>query len=288
MTAIRTEGKINEDTTLIDVMMLGQKGGIAMYLIESGEKCLIDGGVSIQAQYLIESLEKLNSFPPDIIIITHAHWDHTQAIPAFREKAAELGKKIEVMASKEAIPLLKDQSFNDIFNMGPYENIDDVTPLSEGDTIDLKGITLKIFDVPGHSRDHIAILDERNKNIFVGDAIGSKLTDDTASPAFMPPFFDKEVYYESMKKLKDIDYDTLCLSHFGYIYGEEAKTILDEEIDTLEKWWQLFEDNMSKFDDINYMADTIIRNCYPKTINEEETKIGLLFAVPWFIQAFKI
>ena len=37
MTAIRTEGKINEDTTLIDVMMLGQKGGIAMYLIESGE-----------------------------------------------------------------------------------------------------------------------------------------------------------------------------------------------------------------------------------------------------------
>jgi glyoxylase-like metal-dependent hydrolase (beta-lactamase superfamily II) len=288
MTAIREEGKINEDTTLIDVMMLGQKGVIAMYLIESGKTCLIDGGVSIQAQHLMDILDKRDVFPPDIIIITHAHWDHTQAIPAFRKKAAELGKKMEVMASKEAIPLLSDQSYNDIFNMGPYENIDNVTPLNEGDIIDLNGISLRIFDVPGHSKEHIAILDEKNKNIFVGDAIGSKLTDDTTSPVFMPPYFNKEQYFDSMNKLKAIDYDTLCLAHFGYIYGEEAKTILDEQLKTLEKWWQLFEHNISKFDDINYMVDTIIKNCYPKTINKEKIKLDLLFSVPWFIQGFKM
>ena len=126
MNAIREEGKINEDTTLIDVEMLGQKGLLAMYLIEGGKKCLIDGGISNQAQYLIDFLAKRNAFPPDVIILTHAHWDHTQAIPSFRKKATELGKIIEVMASKEAIPLLNDQSFNDIFNTGPYEDIDNV------------------------------------------------------------------------------------------------------------------------------------------------------------------
>ena len=288
MTAIRKEGKINKDTTLIDVEMWGQKGLCAMYLIESGKKCLIDGGISNQAQYLINFLEERNAFPPDIIIITHAHWDHTQAIPAFRKKGAEFGKKIEVMASKEALPLLKDQSFNDIFNMGPYENIDNVIPLREGDIIDLDGITLKIFDVPGHSKDHIAILDEKNKNIFVGDAIGTKRVDDMTSPAFMPPFFNKESYYESMNKLKGIDYDTLCLAHFGCIYGEEAKSILDEQLETFENWWQLFENNTSKFDDVNYMVDKIMKNCYPKMVNQEEIKIEFLFSVPWFIQGFEL
>ena len=236
MTAIREEGRINRDTTLIDVEMLGQRGILAMYLIESGKKCLIDGGLSNQAQYLMGFLEKSDAFPPDIIILTHAHWDHTQAIPALRKKAEELGKKIEVMASEKAIPLLNDQSYNDIFNMGPYENIYNVTPLREGDIIDLHGITLKIFDVPGHSKEDIAILDEKNKNIFVGDAIGSKRTDGITSPAFMPPFFDKELYYESMNKLKNIDYGTLCLAHFGYIYGAEAKSILDEQLKTFNKW----------------------------------------------------
>ena len=86
MTAIRQEGKINEDNTLIDVEMWGQKGLCAMYLIENNKKCLIDGGISNQAQHLIDFLEKRNAFPPDIIIITHAHWDHTQAIPAFPKK----------------------------------------------------------------------------------------------------------------------------------------------------------------------------------------------------------
>jgi glyoxylase-like metal-dependent hydrolase (beta-lactamase superfamily II) len=288
MNAIRKEGKINEDTTLIDVEMLGQKGLLAMYLIEGGKKCLIDGGISNRAQYLMDFLAKRNAFPPDIIILTHAHWDHTQAIPSFRKKATELGKTIEVMASKEAIPLLNDQSFNDVFNMGPYENIDNVTPLSEGDIVDLKGITLKIFDVPGHSKDHIAILDVDNKNIFVGDAIGTKRMDDMTFPAFMPPFFNKEIYYESMNKLKAIDYDTLCLAHFGYIYGDEAKSILDEQLETLEKWWQLFEGNASKFDDIDYMADTIIENCYPKAINREGMKMELLLSLPWFIQGFEL
>ena len=250
MTAIRKQGKINEDTTLIDVMMMGIPGGIAMYLIESGKKCLIDGGVASEARHLIKTLEKLNAFPPDIIIITHSHFDHTQAIPAFRKKATKMQKKIDVMASKAAIPLLKDQSYNDVFNMGPYKNIEDVIPFKEGDTVDLEGITLKIFDVPGHCKDDIAILDEKNKNIFVGDAIGAKVADNIRSPPFMPPFFDKNAYYASMNKLKKIDYETLCLAHFGYIYDAEAKNILNEAILTFEKWWGLFEENINKLDDI--------------------------------------
>ncbi len=288
MTSIRKEGKINEDTTLIDVMMLGLPGGVAIYLVEGEKKCLIDGGNGPEARRLVKVLQKLNAFPPDIIIVTHFHFDHTQGIPYFRKKAAKLNKKIEVMASQTAIPLLEDQSFNDIYGIGPYKNIVEVTPLKEGDRIDLDGIKLKIFEVPGHSKDHIAILDEKNKNIFVGDAIGVKATDDFfSSPPFMPPFFDKEAYYNSINKLKKIDYKTLCLAHFGYIYDKEAKDILDESVSTFEKWWKLFEDNIEKLDDIDYMVDKVLDNCYPEYIDKKIAKIRLQNSVPWLINSFK-
>ena len=164
MTAIRQSGKINEDTTLIDIEMLGVPGIFSMYLIESGKKCIIDAGTETEAQEILNKLKKLNAFPPDMIILTHSHWDHTQAIPFLSQEAEKMGKKIEILASAAAIPHLRDQSFNDAFGMGPYDNIEnEITPLKEGDRIDLEGITLKIFEIPGHINDHIAILDEKNK-----------------------------------------------------------------------------------------------------------------------------
>jgi glyoxylase-like metal-dependent hydrolase (beta-lactamase superfamily II) len=155
--------------------MFGVSGSTAIYLIEDEKKCLIDDGTQTEAKRIINMLKERNVFPPEIVIVTHSHYDHTQAIPAMRKEAAKQGKTIDVMASETAIPLLEDQSYNDVFESGPYKNIRDVTPVKEGDSIDIGQTTLKIFEVPGHHKDHIAILDEMNKNIFVGDSIGYKV-----------------------------------------------------------------------------------------------------------------
>jgi len=126
MTAIRQTGKINENTTLIDVNWLRVRGMLGIYLIksESGKNCLIDAGPATEARQLFRQLDALNAFPPDIIIITHSHFDHTQAIPFYLKKAKKLGKQITIMASKRAIPYLKDQSYNQVYGpFGPFKNI---------------------------------------------------------------------------------------------------------------------------------------------------------------------
>jgi glyoxylase-like metal-dependent hydrolase (beta-lactamase superfamily II) len=146
--------------------MYGVAGAAAVYLIEGDKKCLIDGGTRTEAPQVVETLRELDAFPPDIIIATHAHYDHAQSIPILRKEAARERRRIEVLASQKAISLLEDPSYNEVFDAGPYEGIQDVTPLREGDTIDLGGITLRIYEVPGHSKDHIAILDEKNRDIF--------------------------------------------------------------------------------------------------------------------------
>jgi len=287
MTAIREVGKINKDTNLIDVTMWGLPGVTCLYLITSGKKCLIDGGTSSEARHLIKELEKLSAFPPDIIIITHSHWDHTQAIPRFLKKATEIGKEIEVMASENAISLLKDQSWNDVFHAGSFQNIENVIPLKEGDIIDIDGATLKIFEVPGHTQDSIAILDEKNKNLFVGDALGDKPNDKIFVPAFMPPFCNRDAFLKSIDKIKKINYKTLSLAHFGCIKDEEAKTILDEAATAWDKWWNLFEENEERLNDVDYIRNQIRESFLSNVSTEEYGDAVLNNIVIWLTMGFK-
>jgi glyoxylase-like metal-dependent hydrolase (beta-lactamase superfamily II) len=253
VTAIRKPGKINENTTLLDIGMFGIYGVTGVYLVQGTRKCLIDAGTHTQAAQLVKMLTELSAFPPDLVILTHPHWDHAQGIPGLRMAAAQQGKQIEVLAAEDAIPLLAEPSFNDVFGHGPYESIRDVTPVAEGDSIDLGGLSLSIYDVPGHCRGNIAILDEKNRNLFVGDSIGDKVGDRLFLPPFMPPFWDPDAFLVSIEKLKGLDFQSVSIAHFGCIYGSEATTILDEAVQNDDLWWQFYQRHADKLGDNGYL-----------------------------------
>jgi glyoxylase-like metal-dependent hydrolase (beta-lactamase superfamily II) len=254
MPAIRQPGEINGNTTLIDIGMKDVYGFAAVYLVRGARTCLIDGGTHEEAPRLVELLGELGAFPPDRIVVTHPHWDHSQGIPLLRQAAARQGKRIEVLASAAAVPLLADAAFNDVYGGGPYQSIRDVTPLREGDALDLGGVTLRIYDAPGHCRGLIAILDEVNRNLFVGDALGYKLRDDIFLPPFMPGW-EPDAFLASVAKLRGLPYETLCVAHFGCLTGAEARGILDESVETYRVWWRFFGRHADTLDD----TDALLR-----------------------------
>ncbi len=273
--------KIDEHTTLIDIGLFGVAEVAAVYLVEGERKCLIDCGSRKEAKNLIKTLKSNYLFPPDLIIATHAHYDHAQGLPAFRREAAKMGKKIEVMASSEAIPLLADANYNNCFGEGPYESITDVVSIDEGDAVDLGNLSLKIFSVPGHSKDHIAILDEKSKNLFVGDALGVLINNQTYIPPFMPPTWDPEMFPMSLKKLKELEFNKLCLGHFGCIESKEAEDLLDNAPEYLERWWQLFAANEDKLDQTGYLLEQIKKEINPSfpELTITSPKIKLLYTL---------
>jgi len=261
MTSFRNEGNVNVDTTLIDFKYEGVAGVGGVYLLEAGKSCLIDSGSTDGASHILKTLKKLKKFPPDYIILTHSHWDHSQGISVLRKNLKSNERSFEVFASEKAIPLLEDQSYNTVFKSIKFDNITNVSPLAEGDLIDLEGITLRIIEVPGHNTDHIAILDEKNKNLFVGDSIGIKIADDAFLSPIMPPNWNEADYMNTLTKLQQIDYDSVSLAHYGYIYGEEAKNILEESKKIFMTEKKVFETakNVGKLEDLDYLAKLFLK-----------------------------
>jgi glyoxylase-like metal-dependent hydrolase (beta-lactamase superfamily II) len=182
---------------------------------------------------------------------------------------------MEVLASQQAIPLLADPSFNAPFGKGPYESIQKVTALNEGDTLDLGGLTLRMFDVPGHCQGHLAILDEQNGTLFTGDAAGVKMTDHTFLPPFMPPTWDPEAFLSSVNKLKHIPHEAICLAHFGCIYGDEAASILDEVVEVNRRWWELYERNAGRLSDIDHLLQVMRKEINPAVPAIRPTSLGM-------------
>ncbi len=256
MTAIRETGKINENTTLIDYGIRGVAGFGAVYLIEAGKSCLIDAGTKEDARNIIRYIRENGKNLPDYVVLTHTHFDHSQGVHTLREAAAKTNHRMEIMASEPAIHLLEDQSFNRVYDpKRHYENFANVTPLSDGEILDLDGITLQMTYTPGHSRDHMCIVDEQNKNVFVGCALGIKLSDNSFLPPMMPPFWDLETYLKSVERIRQIEYDTLSLAHFGCISGDESRSILDESVSVCRTWSEIFQSaaESGRLDDVEYI-----------------------------------
>lgn len=252
---------INANTTLVDLGLFGIKRVGAVYLLRGQRSCLIDSGTAAEAKGLVRALDALGAFPPDAIILTHSHYDHSQGVPSLCRAARRRGKNIQVMASERALDNLRDQSWNRVFDdKHSYENIYGVVPLRDQQTIDLGGLKLRIVEVAGHCDDDIAIYDEANRTVILGDCLGYRVAGQFSFPPFMPPFWDEDGFRAAVGKLEALDYETLCLAHFGCLRGDEARRYPDEAAATVDSWLEVFADvdRAGRLDDLDYLVGELI------------------------------
>ncbi len=285
MVFINSEGRFNENSYMIDGNIYEMKGGLSLYVIDNGgERMLIDTSTEDQAEYIVTKMKEFGIFPIQKILLTHSHWDHMQGVGEIIKLMG--GIDVEVLASEKAIENLKDPRYmNDPFDV-PAKPVKDVTPLREGDLIDLNGLKLRIVNLFGHSMDSIAILDEKNNNLFVGDAIKRK-DFDTFSPLFMPPDFNELALLNTFQKLRDMGnrLNSLSLSHYGIWTDEDCHKLLGEmeplhhkTKESIIKW---YNENPS----VEYLSKKFIETFIPnstKTLEQMENSMS------WLIKGLKM
>ena len=83
---------------MMDIELFGVKRVGAVYLIKggrNGKSCLVDTGTGKENKGIIQALDAVNAFPPDMIILTHSHWDHAQGVPGLCTEAQKRGRTIQ-------------------------------------------------------------------------------------------------------------------------------------------------------------------------------------------------
>ncbi|MEJ2293676.1 MAG: MBL fold metallo-hydrolase, partial [Candidatus Lokiarchaeota archaeon] len=139
MVFLNSEGRFNDNSYLIDGLIFRLPGQLSLYIVENqGMRMMIDVGEELAARKILRKLKNLGLYPIHKILLTHSHFDHTQAVEKLKMLMKE--NEIEVLASEKAISSLKSpKTMNEYFGytMNP---INDVSPLKEEDIIDLNGL----------------------------------------------------------------------------------------------------------------------------------------------------
>ena len=233
---------------------------------------MIDAGNSeSHANYFLHELQKRNVPHPDIVMLTHWHWDHIFGLPALGDTLI-----MSTMETKEEMKKLQPLSWSDeaidarvqegteiefcavaIKKEFPDErNISVVLPdavFEKRVELDLGDVTCIIEKVGGsHASDSVVIYVKEEKILFLGDTLYCRL------------YAEKWHYkidetLELLDKLEAFDADSYILSHTGVLSKKE----FEEEVSILR--------TIAHFTEICNGEIQEITNKYKEQVNRELT-----------------
>jgi glyoxylase-like metal-dependent hydrolase (beta-lactamase superfamily II) len=185
-------------------------------------------------------LDGLGGEAPRALLLTHIHLDHAGASGALVRRFPSL----PVYVHETGAPHLADPSkllasaerlYGD--EMEPLWG--EVVPVPEGNLRPLRGGEevegFRVAHAPGHAVHHVAFLDERTGDAYVGDVAGVRIPDaDLVLAPTPPPEIDLDAWQRSLDLVADWSPRSLRLTHFGEV--EAVAEHLAAIRESLERW----------------------------------------------------
>jgi glyoxylase-like metal-dependent hydrolase (beta-lactamase superfamily II) len=286
---INSEGKVSENYYLIDGMTMGTQKFLSIYIIEhEGMRLMIDVGETLKSRKIIKKIKDFGLYPIDKIVISHSHWDHAQGIAKLINSMKDI--EVEVLAAENAIDNLRHpermmKGYEGMGDVYPFEG--EITPLKEGDIIDINGLKLEVMNFFGHTMDSIALLDKVNRNIFVGDSIIMRLDENAFFIPLMPPDFNEEELLNTFNKLRAIkdDFNSIFISHFGVWTDNHFKQIINEMEELYFKAKNLLINLYNENPSVEYITNKYFETLTPKSTFWNEK--GFEFFINMMIEGLK-
>jgi glyoxylase-like metal-dependent hydrolase (beta-lactamase superfamily II) len=197
-------------------------------LIGDTRSALIDCGMEFCARETVHSIkEALGGEPPDVLIITHTHYDHIGALPSIRKAfpdikllttaagATVLEKETPRRVIRELSAVAAAEN-SCVFDAGGYDTgafyADGL--VEEGASVPLGGLTVRIIETPGHTRDSLSFFVPELGLLFACETPGVLMPDGSVYPCYLTGFADT---ISSIEKLKAQPYTALALAHRGVV-----------------------------------------------------------------------
>jgi hydroxyacylglutathione hydrolase len=195
------------------------------YLINGPTRILIDPGHANLFEHVKKGLDDLELNIDDIglIICTHAHPDHMEAVKLFKNTPSLFA------IHKEEWKLVK--SMEDYINSSLGVDVGSFLPdifLKEGD-LSVHDLDFKIFHTPGHSPGSISLYWPEQKALFTGDVIFKEALGRTDLPGG-----NGAKLKESIEQLSELEAEHLLSGHGEIVSGFDK---VKENFDHVMQAW---------------------------------------------------
>ncbi len=212
--------------TMFDTLLGGWEGITASYLVSGTRPALVETGAQTSVPAVLRALDAMSLGPDDLawIVVTHVHLDHCggvgdlalafprATIVVHLRGAPHLAEPSRLVAASAAVYGEHAPLYGGLTAVAE----DRIMAVGDGATIGLGGTrALVMVEAPGHARHHMAVLDEATGTVMAGDALGVRFAGGGLYPAIPPPEFDLEQSIDTLRRLAEMDPETLLLGHYG-------------------------------------------------------------------------
>jgi len=205
-----------------------------IYLLKGKRPVLFDGGLALLGRVYREAITSvLNGDFPNMVFITHVHFDHCGAVPYLKKafpglEAAASQKAKDILKRPNAINLIRKLSESSeqlLSEFGeeslcrePFDPFEVDLILQDGDVVEVEeGLTVKVLSTPGHTWDFMSYYVPEKKILVASESAGCALSSGYISSDSLADF---GVYLKSLKRLASLDAQILCQGH-RYVYLDE-------------------------------------------------------------------
>ena len=182
------------------------------YLINEKHPILIDTGLSMCLNGVLEDIKKDGIDPEtiELIISTHSHPDHFDGVKHFMQKDTKMA------LHRDEDTFLKEtgKGFYNMFGLQmPDYRVD--TYLQEG-SLNINNTVMEIYHTPGHSPGSVSLYLPDSKTLIVGDVIFQAGVGRTDFPGG-----DGALLKKSIDKLSTLDIEHLLPGHGDIVEGND-------------------------------------------------------------------
>jgi glyoxylase-like metal-dependent hydrolase (beta-lactamase superfamily II) len=229
----KTDGVVKDDFYI---------SGCSVYpieLLDGTTPVLFDAGVTCAGRLYADAIrEVLGNREPEMIFITHVHWDHCGATQYLKNvfPSVKIGMSPQagaILKRRNAISQIKKLNAAAGFvlaslpEIDPSRLIDDPFKafkadvwLEDGQFIELDGgLTVETLSTPGHTRDHMSYYVPEKKILIASEACGCL---DATGRVIVEFLTDYDLYLSSLRRLAELPVEILCQGHRVVYVGRGA------------------------------------------------------------------
>jgi len=227
---------VGDGIYVIETYYLNRTGFAACFLMEDkGEVAIIETNTNHAVPFILGTLDQLGFGKEQVkyVILTHIHLDHAGGTGELMRHLPKAELILHPRAKKHMIdPEKLIKSVKEVYGEAKYKELyGEIVPVpkervqiaNDGDQFRLGSRDLQVFDLRGHAKHHLVVLDKNTNALFSGDnfGIGYPRLDFGKSrvvfPSTSPTQFEPGKAVETYQKIVDLEPSRILLTHYGVL-----------------------------------------------------------------------